>query len=138
MMKRNLLLLSTILLTALGCQKDDPQPASAGIEGQWELTSVTLGTKSAVVGDETVSVYVEFSGDGSFSLYQQLGSGRFAHYGGSWTLSGETLCGKYSDGTSWACDYSVTVDNTTLVLSTLPDGKDSYTYRSCVIPDLRD
>ncbi len=134
MMKRFLLILAVALVAAAACRKDNPQSVAGSIEGEWELVSVSLGTKSAVVGDETVTVYIEFASGGEFSLYQQLGAGRFAAYGGSWTLSGETLSGKYSDGSSWACDYSVKLEESTLVLTTLTGG-DVYTYRSCTIPD---
>jgi len=134
MMKRFLLILAVALVAAAGCRKANPQSVAGSIEGQWELVSVSLGTKSAVVGDETVTVYIEFASGGKFSLYQQLGAGRFAAYSGSWTLDGETLSGKYSDGSSWACDYSVKLEESTLVLTTLTGG-DVYTYRSCTIPD---
>ena len=134
MMKRFILILASALVAVAGCRKDNPQPASGGVEGEWELVSVSFGTKSAVVGDETVEVYVEFASGGKFSLYQQLGAGRFAAYGGSWTLSGETLSGKYSDGSSWACDYSVGSGDGSLTLTAVGSG-DSYIYRSCTIPD---
>lgn len=134
MIKRFLLILSVALLAVAACKKDNPQSASVSIEGAWELVSVSFGTKSAAVGDETVTVYVEFASGGKFTLYQQLGAGRFAAFSGSWTLSGETLSGKYDDGTSWASDYSVKADDGSLVLTAVTGG-DVYTYRSCTIPD---
>lgn len=135
MMKRFILILSVALLALVGCKKDNPQSAQLNIEGQWELVSASLGTKSANVGGQTVSVYIEFASGGKFSLYQQLGAGRFDSFSGSWTLSGDTLSGKYSDGSAWACDYSVKVESDKLTLTTLPDGDDSYTYSACTIPD---
>ena len=135
MMKRFILILSVALLALIGCKKDGPQSAQLNIEGQWELVSASLGTKSANVGGQIVSVYMEFASGGKFSLWQQLGAGRFASFSGSWTLSGDTLSGKYSDGSAWACDYSVKVENGKLTLTTLPGGSDIYTYASCTIPD---
>ena len=135
MMKRFILILSVALLAAIGCRKDDPKSAQVDIEGQWELVSASLGTKSADVGGQTVSVYIEFASGGQFSLWQQLGAGRFVSFSGSWTLSGDTLSGKYSDGAAWACDYSVKVENGQLTLATLPDGSDIYIYSACTIPD---
>jgi hypothetical protein len=135
MMKRFFLIVSVALFSIIGCKKDDPQSVPVSIEGQWELVSASLGTKSADVGGQTVSVYVEFTSDGKFSLYQRLGAGRHESYNGTWTLSENILSGKYSDGSAWACDYSVKIEDSKLTLSTLPDGSDIYTYSTCTIPD---
>ena len=45
------------------------------------------------------------------------------------------LNGTYSDGKNWGCPYKVSRDGDTLVMVSFPDGKDSYTYRKCTIPE---
>ena len=54
MMKRFLVLLAGFLLLGVSCNKVDDAPLN--IIGDWELSSVEFATRSAMVGNETVSV----------------------------------------------------------------------------------
>ena len=134
MMKSRVLILAAILLFALvsfsSCKKDEK---TLDVKGEWELTEVKMATKSALVGAETVTVYVKFSEDGTFAMYQMVGAGRFVSFSGSWKLAGSTLSGTYADGTSWASSYEVSVDNSTLTMTT-EDGLDVFVYKACTIP----
>lgn len=134
MMKSRVLILAAILLSALvsfsSCKKEEK---TLDVKGEWELTEVKMSTKSALVGAETVTVYVKFSEDGTFAMYQMVGDGRFAAFSGSWELAGSTLSGTYADGTSWASSYEVSVDKSTLTMTT-EDGLDVFVYKACTIP----
>ena len=134
MMKSRVLILVAVLLSALvsfsSCKKEEK---TADVKGEWELTEVKMSTKSALVGAETVTVYVKFSEDGTFAMYQMVGDGRFVAFSGSWKLAGSTLSGTYADGTSWASSYEVSVDNSTLTMTT-EDGLDVFVYKACTIP----
>ena len=134
MMKSRVLILAAILLSALvsfsSCKKEEKM---LDVKGEWELTEVKMATKSALVGAETVTVYVKFSEDGTFAMYQMVGDGRFVAFSGSWKLAGSTLSGTYADGTSWASSYEVSVDNSTLTMTT-EDGADVFVYKACTIP----
>lgn len=134
MMKSRVLILAAILLSALvsfsSCKKEEK---TLDVKGEWELTEVKMATKSALVGSETVTVYVKFSEDGSFAMYQMVGDGRFVAFSGSWKLAGSTLSGTYADGTSWASSYEVSVDKSTLTMTT-EDGSDVFVYKACSIP----
>lgn len=105
------------------------------VEGEWELVDVEFATKSAVVGSETVFVYINFDAKGTFAMYQKLGEGRFRKFSGTWSCSNGILNGTYSDGKNWGCPYKVSRDGDTLVMVSFPDGKDSYTYSKCTIPE---
>lgn len=133
MMKRVLILVA-VLLSALvsfsSCKKEEK---TLDVKGEWELTEVKMATKSALVGAETVTVYVKFSEDGTFAMYQMVGDGRFVTFSGSWKLAGSTLSGTYADGTSWASSYEVSVDKSTLTMTT-EDGLDVFVYKACTIP----
>ena len=135
MMKSRVLILVAALLSALvsfsSCKKDDGK--TLDVKGEWELTEVKMATKSALVGAETVTVYVKFSEDGTFAMYQMVGDGRFVELSGSWKLAGSTLSGTYADGTSWASSYEVSVDKSTLTMTT-EDGLDVFVYKACTIP----
>lgn len=134
MMKSRVLILAAILLSALvsfsSCKKEEK---TSDVKGEWELTEVEMATKSALVGAETVTVYVKFSEDGTFAMYQMVGDGRFVAFSGSWKLAGSTLSGTYADGTSWASSYEVSVDKSTLTMTT-GDGLDVFVYKACTIP----
>lgn len=119
------------LCTLSSCKKD--ADVSGSIVGEWELSYVDFVTRSALVGDETVTVYLSFAGDGTFALYQIIGEGRAASFSGTWRLSEDILSGAYSDGTKWSSSYEVSVEKDRLTLTT-EDGNDVFVYKSCTIP----
>lgn len=134
MMKSRVLILVAALLSALvsfsSCKKEEK---TLDVKGEWELTEVKMATKSALVGAETVTVYLNLAEDGSFAMYQMVGDGRFVAFSGSWKLAGSTLSGTYADGTSWASAYEVSVEKSTLTMTT-EDGLDVFVYKACTIP----
>jgi hypothetical protein len=134
MMKSRVLILVAALLSALvsfsSCKKEEK---TLDVKGEWELTEVKMATKSALVGAETVTVYLNLAEDGSFAMYQMVGDGRFVTFSGSWKLAGSTLSGTYADGTSWASSYEVSVEKSTLTMTT-EDGLDVFVYKACTIP----
>lgn len=134
MMKSRVLILVAALLSALvsfsSCKKEEK---TLDVKGEWELTDVKMSTKSALVGAETVTVYLNLAEDGTFAMYQMVGDGRFVAFSGSWKLAGSTLSGTYADGTSWASSYEVSVEKSTLTMTT-EDGLDVFVYKACTIP----
>jgi len=132
MMKRFLYLAAALLLgLAVSCEKNK-QPEKLDVTGIWELASVTT---KASVGSVNVSVYVEFSAGGSFVLYQQIGSGRYTRFDGTYRIGEDnTLSGSYSGGKSWG-PYQATLSETSLVLTTSA-GSEKDTYKKIgAIPD---
>lgn len=112
---------------------NDHGDVPADLKGDWELTSVQQ-TKSTVIGSETVTVYLRFT-EKDFEIYQILGSGNPRKFFGTYTLSGNTLSGKYSDknNTAWASTYDVTVEGATLTM--VPTGKsEANIYKKSSIP----
>lgn len=127
MMRRKfLIMLAALLMVAVvgGCKKDSGNKLSEQIIGSWELSAVDF-TRSVMIGDVFVEVYVDFLSDGSFTLSQVLGAGRAEEFSGTWTLTGSTLSGTYSDGTAWGTDYEASVTDDVL---TLVSGGDTYRY----------
>lgn len=100
------------------------------ISGEWELTGVS--TKSAVVGSETVTVYVKFA-SGSFDLYQIIGEGLPRKFSGTYSIAGKVLSGKYSEGTAWSSPYEVVLNGSVLTL-TKQSGTEIDTYKKTSIP----
>ena len=121
-------ILSAVIAMITACGEKPAQTITPKIVGSWELTDIQY-TKAAQIGGETVEVRLVFDADGSFSMSQMLGEGRFVDYSGSWVLDGEILSGTYSDGKAWGASYSISVDDRTL--SMIPVGKDApetYVY----------
>lgn len=132
MMKRLLAFMAAALVLAACGGKDNPEPeVKTTVVGCWELTNVTT---KATVGSVTVNVYVEFTANNKFSLYQKLGEGRYSVFTGTFKYEGNQLLGTYDKGTSWG-PYSVTVSDSSLTLTTA-GGKEVDTYKKITsIPD---
>lgn len=125
---RFIYIMTAVLAIVTACGEKPAHTVTPKIVGSWELTDIQY-TKAAQIGGETVEVRLVFDVDGSFSMSQMLGEGRFVDYSGSWVLDGEILSGKYSDGKDWGASYSISVDDRTL--SMIPVGKDApetYVY----------
>jgi hypothetical protein len=114
-----------------GCQKEK----SLDIKGCWSLVS------SSQITSTVPEVLMEFKADGTFDLFQRADrNSSFKHFSGRWTLGGKKLSGTYSDGTTWASDYSVSIEDGFLTLSS---GEQNDVYRGIdsipedihVIPD---
>jgi hypothetical protein len=132
MMRKYLILALSLLLTVVSCNPTEPEktgPTSDDLVGAWELTSVVT---KASVGGSTVNVYIAFNANGQFDLYQQLGQGWYHHYSGTWSLSEDTIQGKYSNDAAWG-PWTVTLGSGTLSLT---KGTEQDTYKKISgIPD---
>lgn len=129
---KKIIAFAVVLLSLIACKPEEKIDLKGVIVGQWELTNVEF-TKSAQVGSESVTIYLDLLADGSFKLYQQLGQGRFRYFTGTWDYAAEILSGSYTDGTPWSSSYSVTLDGDTLTLSTV-SGSEVHTYTRTTIP----
>ncbi len=126
-MMKKLLMMAACVLALVACKKEggDPTPASEGVVGIWELASVTT---KASVGDVQVSVYVDFTNGGNFTLYQKIGEGRYTKFTGTYTLTSDNkLSGAYGSGSVWG-PYDVTLSGETLTLASA-GGKEVDTYK---------
>ena len=85
-MKKFLTLLACVALFAAcnGNDPDEPTVPELDVIGMWELSSVST---KASVGSVTVSVYIDFAADNSFTLYQKIGEGRYTKFEGTYNLN---------------------------------------------------
>ena len=125
-MMKKLLTAAAAALLFLGCGPVQPEKPKFDVTGSWELISVD--TKVSI-GDTEVSVYLDFSADGSFALYQKLGEGRYSAFSGTWGLDLEAsqLSGTYSDATAWG-PYDCACENDVLTLA-FPGGSETDSYK---------
>lgn len=114
------------LFIAAACT--DPEAARLGkIVGEWHCTRTESGVQ--------IDVYVAFSQDYTFELFQKIGDGPHYLYTGKYGFDGEVLSGTYDDYTPWGNDYKVSRSGNTLVLTSVSDPEYSMTYAAETIPE---
>lgn len=127
-MKRTLYIMAMTVLSVIAlasCQKENG--AGTIVDGDWH--------GSMTVSEETVAdVYISFS-EGNFVIYQKTGSlERYYMYDGTYTVTGNTLSGKYSDGTSWGSQYEVNVTGNSMQMTALNGSGEVSIYQREEIP----
>lgn len=120
-----LMALALVMSCACSCRKE-PSKKGLDVTGVWELTEVSPITKSAMIGDRAVDVFLQFSSDGSFAIHQKLGDGAYKVFTGTWTLTGNTLDGVYSDKKAWGSTYTVEREGD---MMTLASKGEVYSYK---------
>ena len=128
MMKKILYLAACLLLMAACSKPDDPKKPGgddtpASVVGCWELSDVAT---KASVGSVNVRVFIQFSADDTFLLYQKIGEGRFTVFSGTFKYLDGKLSGTYSNNASWG-PYGASVTASKLTLTTA-GGKEVDTY----------
>lgn len=134
MMKKLLLAVAFVALF-VACKPKQPEKPALDPTGIWELTSIS--TKVSV-GDVAVSVYLEFSAEGTFTIYQKIGEGRYKRFTGTFEvdLDNNRISGKYDGGAKWG-PYDCTCNDKTLTLKLVGGTEtDSYTKIEAVPADV--
>ena len=96
------------------------------IVAEWHSTSI------AVNGD----IYLSFSNDGKFELYQKIGDGAYRLYRGTWSINESTavLSGKYNDSEAWASSYKVEFSGSNMTMTSTDASAEKSTYAKAAIP----
>ncbi|MBP5218163.1 MAG: lipocalin family protein [Bacteroidales bacterium] len=132
MMIKRLIILAVAALALVGCKGHGDDPVKAlDVTGEWELTSIV--TRSASIGGTPIAVYINFTAEKTFDLYQKIGEGRYTHFKGTYQLSGESLSGTYDNGKTWGSVYTVAIEGDQMTLTTT-GGTEADTYRKTTIP----
>ena len=97
---------------------DGPITIEENIEGDWHCTATSAEAE----------IYVTFTAEKTFTLYQLIGEGSYRAYNGTWSLNGTELSGKYNDGTDWGTSYNVTSNNEDSITLTAGGVMETY-YR---------
>ena len=119
---------AALALVMSACSKEDND-----ICGEWHLSDISVVTKAQEPYD--ISVYLAFSKNGSFDLYQKLQDGKHVHYTGKWEMADGQLYGYYTDGTPWgAGSYGVSLSSKTLKLTANNGLGEVTTYKREKIP----
>ena len=124
-MKKLIYILTVVMLLA-SCGKDGKKTTTADyLYGEWHSTSIS------VTGD----VYISFTDDMKFEMFQKIGEGAYRLYRGSWNVEEDLLTGRYNDGEDWAAAYTVTVDDRSLTMISTNDAAEKSTYTRTEIPE---
>ena len=125
-MKRILLIISALLLLAsCGRDKGKEKTTADYLYGEWHSTSISVS------GD----VYLSFTDDMKFEMFQKVGEGAYRLYRGTWNIEEDVLTGKYNDGEDWAAAYRITVDDKSLTMTSMNDAAEESTYTRTEIPE---
>lgn len=126
-MKKILYIMAAALVAAVSCQKDGDLVLEQ-ISGEWHYSA----TESGVAED----VYVAFSEDGTFEIYQKIGEGPYWYSTGEYKLDAESmvLSGVYTDRYPWKYTYKVSVSDKTLTMTAVEQDGHSVTYARESIP----
>lgn len=119
--------MAAALIAAVSCQKDGDRVLEQ-ISGEWHYSA----TESGVAED----VYVAFSEDGTFEIYQKIGEGPYWYSTGDYKLDAESmvLSGVYTDRYPWKYTYKISVSDKTLTMTAVEQDGHSVTYARESIP----
>lgn len=128
----------SILITAAvcilsSCEKE--KTTAEKLVGDWHCQATSIDAE----------LYVTFTAEKTFVLYQQIGEGAFRVYNGTYNLkatdAGNILCGEYNDGKPWGSEYvlafneggfTLTAGDVSETYSRLTDGIPQEVTASCV------
>lgn len=127
-MKRILYILSALMILA-SCGKDKGGD-NTGLDLEQKLYGDWHSTSLPIDGE----IYISFSEDKTFELYQKIGEGVHRLYRGTWALEESLLTGKYNDGEDWAAAYNVTVADEVLTMTSNNDAAEKSVYEKAEIP----
>ena len=132
---KSLKILSMMLLlvaTLVGCKKENTPDGSTSVNsklvGQWELTEWNGEAPE-------FNVYLDFKGDATFAIYQQVWSLYYELFEGTFQTSGDIVTGTYEGGSNWASGYKFAVEGNKLTLHSQEDQSVTSVYEKCEIPE---
>ena len=125
---KNLIYIFVILslFVTASCQKEGDQTYK--FVGDWHYTA----TENGVAED----IWVTFSADETFEMYQKIGEGPYWYSKGDFEYDSQTevLSGVYSDRYPWKYTYKISVSGNTLVMTAVELEGYSVTYTQEAIP----
>lgn len=127
-------------MAMVGCENPDNggNNGGGGVSGnldaiaqEWKLVSVN-GVPAEF------NVYIGFTEEGTFTMYQQMYTLDYKFYDGTYEISGNKLTGEYFDHGAWKSDYvgGISEDGSTLTLTSDEDNAIKSVYKSCEIPQI--
>ena len=118
---------AAVLLLGTSCQKVS-DALTAKLAADWHYTAQENG-----VAEE---VWISFTADGTFEMFQKIGDGPYWYTKGEYALDSKTkvLSGIYSDRYPWKYSYKVSISDKTLEMAAVELEGYKLTYAKETIP----
>ncbi len=81
-----------------------------------------------------MDVYIAFETNQTFTMYQQTETVRFVKYNGTYSVKGDVISGKYSDGKPWGSSYILSFKGESMTLVSKTDVAEVNVYTKTTIP----
>lgn len=133
-MKRIIRLLACISAVAASLSCGNEAAKAVDVVGEWELYSIDGTPADGLEEGFKTTVYLSFTAEGNFEIFQKLGEGRFRKYEGTFSVTEDLLSGTYSDGESWGATYKAENGGSTLTLTAQNGSNEVSIYNACTIP----
>ena len=119
------------VLCLAGCKKPAPIE-KIDLTGEWHLVTFSAGEAEKM----DVDVYIAFDkATDSFSIYQKIGEGHYTLHEGTYLLTNGLLNGTYKDGATFACSYTVSMEDDVLTMTSRDiTPEEVCTYKRKAIP----
>jgi hypothetical protein len=126
-MKKLFYIFTASLLIAVGCTKDASKVMNQ-LSGDWHYAAEENGVKE--------DIWISFSEDGTFEMFQKIGDGPYWYTKGEYALDSKTkvLSGIYSDRYPWKYSYKVSISDKTLEMAAVELEDYKLTYAKETIP----
>lgn len=123
----NIFALSVALFLSAGCGKDDSYMMEQ-MAGEWHYSAEESGVSE--------DIWLSFSADGKFEMYQRIGNGAYWYSDGEYLADHKSkiVTGIYSDRYPWKFSYRISVNGKTLVMTAVEQDSYSVTYVRESIP----
>ncbi len=131
-MKKILYILTALsILMSCGGETNKPEPEkpktlAEKISGEWHCSPSNI----------EADIYISFTSDGKFELYQQITEGAFRLYRGTWTVDETKMVinGKYNDGEAWGSSYGIVLSEDLNSMTFKDSAGIEYVYSRQAIP----
>lgn len=127
-MKKILYILAAAVFMLTSCEKF--KTVEEKIVGDWHCSSAAIEAE----------IYVTFSADKTFVLYQQITQGAFRVYNGTYQISDSEdgtkhiLSGEYNDGALWGAEYELEMADSKVMTLTAEGITETYSKLKEGIP----
>lgn len=133
-MKKIIYILTAAICLLTSCEKE--LTLADKLVGDWHCTATSTDAE----------IYVTFTAEKTFTLYQQIGEGAFRVYNGTYALETSAaaqdgavpqaiLTGDYNDGTPWGAAYAVDYQGDDILKLTAEGISETYNRVSGGIPE---
>lgn len=124
---KTLLIAFAAIALAAGCQKESDRMLG-DLAGDWHYAAEESGV--------TEDVWISFTEDGTFEMFQKVGEGPYWRSEGEFTYDADSkvLSGVYSDRYPWKYTYAVSITGSTLEMRAVENDAHAVVYSRETIP----